>query len=144
MQFTHRLSADMSELLALNVLLQAELQVYGCTPALIDDVLLIAEEVIANTIDHGGTPGQSPPQIDVLLQAEAGRLRLEIRDNGTAFDPLALPPPDLDVDILERPLGGLGIHLIRTLSETVYYRRENGCNLLGCVLPAPSTEGTPP
>ena len=143
MQFTHSLSAEMAELAALNAALQARLQDQNYSASLIDDVLLIVEELIANTIDHGSAPGQPLPRIDVLLQAEAGRLRLEIRDNGAAFDPLALPPPDLDVDILERPLGGLGIHLVRTLSETVYYRRENDCNLLGCLLPAPSTEGTP-
>jgi serine/threonine-protein kinase RsbW len=142
MQFTRSLSADMAELAALNSALQPLLQAHGYGVSLIDDVLLIIEELIANTIDHGCVPGHAPPQIDVLLQAEGTRLRLEVRDNGAAFDPLALPPPDLDADILERPLGGLGIHLIRTLSESVYYRRENGCNLLGCVPPAPSTEGT--
>lgn len=137
MQFTHRLTADIAELAALSAVLQAQLQAHGCSAGLIDDVLLIAEELIANAIDHGSAPGLPPPQIDLLLQAEGPRLRLEIRDNGSAFDPLALPPPDLDADILVRPLGGLGIHLVRTLSESVYYRREHGCNLLGCVLPAP-------
>jgi anti-anti-sigma factor len=136
MQFTRNLSAELAELAALSAALQVRLQAQAYGAGLIDDVLLIIEELIANTIDHGCGPGQAPPQMEVSLQTDGSRLRLEVRDNGAAFDPLVLPPPDLDADILERPLGGLGIHLIRSLSESLYYRRENGCNVLGCVLPA--------
>jgi anti-sigma regulatory factor (Ser/Thr protein kinase) len=70
---------------------------------------------------------------------ERGRVVLDIRDNGAAYDPLGHAPPDLDADIADRPIGGLGIHLVRELAQDACYRRDGGWNLLrielGAILP---------
>jgi anti-sigma regulatory factor (Ser/Thr protein kinase) len=58
---------------------------------------------------------------------------LEIADTGKPFDVLSLPEPDITLDIKDRQVGGLGIHFIRTLSDGVSYRRENGRNILRMV-----------
>ena len=57
-------------------------------------------------------------------------LRLELSDDGIAFDPLSLPPPDVSLDIEDRLIGGLGVHLIRTMMDSVSYRREGDWNRL--------------
>ena len=85
-------------------------------------------------MDHGAAAG-----VDALVLAvavDAGRVVLDIRDNGAAYDPLAHPPPDLEADIAQRPIGGLGIHLVRELSQDVQYRRQDGWNALRVVLDA--------
>ncbi len=54
----------------------------------------------------------------------------EIVDSGIPFDVLSVPPPDLDAPVMERPTGGLGIHLIKRLTDSAAYRREGGRNIL--------------
>jgi len=55
---------------------------------------------------------------------------LEIADSGEPFDLLSLPDPDLTLEIMDREIGGLGIHFIRKMPDRVSYRRKNGCNIL--------------
>ena len=59
-----------------------------------------------------------------------GTLSMEIADNGIAFDPLQLPAPDLHAEIDDRPIGGLGIFLVRELMDSVTYRRDGDWNRL--------------
>jgi len=69
----------------------------------------------------------------VALTAEARADGLFVvmttRDDGVAFDPLAAAP-DLDAGLDDRKLGGLGIHLIREMTDAQRYRREGGWNVL--------------
>ena len=64
------------------------------------------------------------------LSVGDGVVMAEISDDGRAFDPLQVPPPDLDADLELRPIGGLGVHFMKTLMDEVAYRREGGRNIL--------------
>jgi anti-sigma regulatory factor (Ser/Thr protein kinase) len=58
-------------------------------------------------------------------------LTLVIKDHGAAFDPTQHEEVDIDAELDERAIGGLGIHLVRTIMDTVEYQRtSNGYNLL--------------
>lgn len=59
-----------------------------------------------------------------------GELAVEVEDQGIAFDPLAAPDPDLATSLEQRPVGGLGILLFKTLAGSLSYRREQGWNRL--------------
>ena len=61
-------------------------------------------------------------------------MSLQFRDQGAPFDPLSTPAPDLDADILDRPIGGLGLYLIRQIAEEMHYQRVDDCNLLRVTL----------
>jgi anti-sigma regulatory factor (Ser/Thr protein kinase) len=87
-------------------------------------VALVIEEVLANLGTHGGCRDK-PARITVSV--EPTRVRGEIVDQGPAFDPRTAPAPDLTTPAEQRPLGGLGLHLVRQLS-TLEYSRENGEN----------------
>jgi serine/threonine-protein kinase RsbW len=54
----------------------------------------------------------------------------EVFDDGIAFDPLKVPPPDLTADLGSRPIGGLGVHFVKTLMDEVAYRRDGNRNVL--------------
>jgi anti-sigma regulatory factor (Ser/Thr protein kinase) len=54
----------------------------------------------------------------------------EVDDDGRPFDPLSVPPPDLEKPIAERMVGGLGIHFIRNIMTEVSYSRAAGHNRL--------------
>jgi sigma-B regulation protein RsbU (phosphoserine phosphatase) len=90
---------------------------------------LALDEVITNTISYG-YDDQGAHQIRVRLTLAHGRLSAEVEDDGRPFDPLTAPQPDLTSAVEDRPVGGLGIHLVRSLMEQVDYRRESGKNHL--------------
>lgn len=99
----------------------------GLSPDARHDLRLIAEEACRNVIAHAYPPGAPGP---LELRAEAVRLgarravRLTVEDQGRPFDPLSLPPPALGLPLEQRPIGGLGVHLIRSLSDEQRYRRD--------------------
>ena len=62
-------------------------------------------------------------------------ITLRIIDDGNAFNPLDAPDLELDAEDLDRPIGGLGLHLIKTMSLDAVYAREDDRNTLTLVLP---------
>lgn len=105
----------------------------GIPHALAHDVRVVSEEVVCNAIDHGLRPGNEH-EVTVDIAIRDDRVSLCFRDDGAPFDPLSQPPPDLDADIEVRPIGGLGVHLIRTLADEITYVRESDRNVLRVVL----------
>jgi serine/threonine-protein kinase RsbW len=106
---------------------------FGAEQQLPDETLtninLVLDEVVSNVIKYGRA-GDSDGAINVSLVREGGRLTVEVSDAGIAFNPLEATPPNLDLPIMERPVGGLGIHIVKALTETAVYRRENERNHL--------------
>ncbi len=92
-------------------------------------VSLSLDEVITNTIAYG-YDDQGAHDIRVRLTLANGRLSAEVEDDGRPFNPLTAPKPDLTSGVEDRPVGGLGIHLVRSLMEQVDYHRESGKNHL--------------
>src|SRR5207244_2214693 len=92
-----------------------------------DDVLnpmrLALEEVVTNVIHHGCKPDQKHT-IDVRLAWEGGEFTAVVADDGRPFDPLSHPDPDTDLPVEERPIGGLGVHMVRRLMDGLEYRWE--------------------
>jgi sigma-B regulation protein RsbU (phosphoserine phosphatase) len=105
------------------------------------DLHLVVEEVACNVIDHGAEDGREP-SLALEATVEGRQLSIEFRDDGRPFDPLSQPTPDLYADIADRPIGGLGVHLIRELAEEVAYARDDGHNVLRIVLHIPYPEST--
>ena len=92
-------------------------------------VKLVLEEILMNVISYGGDSSQKP-RITLHLSQQNDLLSMEISDDGIAFDPLTAPPPDLESDLDDRPIGGLGVHLVRELMDNVSYRFKYGRNHL--------------
>jgi len=90
---------------------------------------LSLDELVTNTIAYG-YDDQGPHEIRVRLALANGRLSAEVEDDGRPFNPLTAPLPDLTSAVEDRPVGGLGIHLVRSLMDHVDYRRESGKNHL--------------
>ncbi len=99
---------------------------------LLFQVELVLEELGLNVINHGKS--ENLQQIEIRLTSKADALTIEIVDNGLPFDPLRdAPPPDLESGVEERSVGGLGVHLVRTMMDELHYRREGGRNHLTLV-----------
>jgi serine/threonine-protein kinase RsbW len=93
--------------------------------------LIVLEELLTN-LSRYGYPNQPVPEgvVEVTLELEGNRLTIEFGDNGQAFDPLARATPDLNQPVESRPVGGLGLHMVRELSDEVHYSRRNGRNVI--------------
>ncbi len=109
----------------------------GCRAAGLDDATvldlrLVAEEILTNIAKYAFAP-DATPAAEVRLALTEAAVVLEFRDEGRAFDPLAQPPPDLDLPLEERSLGGLGLPLVRALVDEARYAREGPANVLRLV-----------
>ena len=126
----------------LNTSLEAVLARHGIDAGVRGDVRLIVEELASNAIEYGGKDGVDVGQheLSVNIGITGDLLSLQFRDQGAPFDPLSTPAPDLDADILDRPIGGLGLYLIRQIAESMHYERIDDCNLLRVSLRVPATE----
>ncbi|MCK9308211.1 MAG: ATP-binding protein [Methanoculleus sp.] len=90
---------------------------------------LAVDEACSNTILYG-YPGGEAGTITITCTVDDDAVRVTITDDGVAFDPLSAPTPLFDTPAEERPIGGLGVHFIRTVMDGVSYAREGGKNLL--------------
>src|SRR5262245_33933777 len=97
--------------------------------SVVQAVTLALDEVITNTISYG-YDDQVPHEIRVHLTLADGRLSAEVEDDARPFNPLTAPRPDLTSPVEARPVGGLGVHLVRSMMDQVDYRRESGKNHL--------------
>jgi anti-sigma regulatory factor (Ser/Thr protein kinase) len=83
-------------------------------------VRLAAEEACTNVIRHGYR-GVAPGPVAVDIARDASRVVVTIEDRGLPFDPADAPAPPADASAEDRPLGGLGWHLIRQVMDEVHH-----------------------
>jgi anti-sigma regulatory factor (Ser/Thr protein kinase) len=105
----------------------------GIAPKHAFNLNLALDELITNVILYGYEDG-GHHQIRVALSANDDELTAELVDDGKPFDPIAeSPEPRLEAPLEERPIGGLGLHLVRTLMDDVRYRRDGAYNRMSLV-----------
>lgn len=100
-----------------------------CDGEQIDDLILATDEAVTNIIVHGyqGNEGE----IRLTLGQRSGACVVELQDNAPTFDPNGVPKPDISAPLETRPLGGLGVHLMRILMDELHYQQEaDGSNKL--------------
>lgn len=91
---------------------------------------LVAEEIAANVAMHAA--GATYFALDVTPREHA--LDLVLEDDGPEYDPLAREEVDTEAALEERDVGGLGVHLVRKLTQGARYERRDGTNRLSCSL----------
>ena len=91
-------------------------------------LLIAADEIFTNIVSYAysGVPGP----VEVSAEQDGQMFRLTFADAGKPFDPLQAADPDIKSRPEERPIGGLGIFVVKKLMDQVEYRRENDRNIL--------------
>jgi anti-sigma regulatory factor (Ser/Thr protein kinase) len=87
------------------------------------------DEIVTNVLSHAGTR-RRPVEVTVEFARRAHALEAAVIDSGRPFNPLAAPDPDVEQPLLERPIGGLGILLVKKTMDSVTYTREDRRNRL--------------
>ena len=113
--------------------LALDLEEFGKQHRLAENVLrdtnLVLEELVVNIISYAYADAVKH-EIVIHLEKREKEIVIQIRDDGGPFNPLQIPEPDLDVPIKERPVGGLGMHIVRNLAARVEYERKGIWNIL--------------
>ena len=99
----------------------------GWSPGLTFRVNLVLEEFGINIINYAHDEGVHDFEITIL--SEADTLTIDFLDDGVPFNPLEDDRlVDTQASVENRPIGGLGIHLVRTMTQDMRYTRENSKN----------------
>lgn len=86
----------------------------------VEDLKVCIDEAATNIIKYGY--GDDEGDVTVEVSRVGDEILVRMVDEATPFDPALVPAPDLDRPLNERPIGGMGVHLIRTLSDGVSHR----------------------
>jgi serine/threonine-protein kinase RsbW len=101
----------------------------GFPPQRVKEIELAVEEALANICLYAYPNSHGEVEVR-CTQDETRHLVIELIDAGIPFDMLARPAPDFTLDAAQRPIGGLGIPLIRALMDNATYHREGSRNIL--------------
>lgn len=96
--------------------------------ALVMNLNIVLEEAVANIILYA-YPEKSDEVITIMVEKIDNMLIFTITDHGVEFDPTVVPQADITLSAQERPIGGLGIFLIKKIMNEVEYQRIDGNNV---------------
>jgi serine/threonine-protein kinase RsbW len=126
---TIRLRAEVPEVERLNRLIRHFGELHDIPGRTLYAVNLAVDELVSNVILYA-FDNPMDQEVVVKLEVTDGFVCASIGDQGRAFDPLKCAAPDLNAPLEQREVGGLGIHLVRSLMDDVEYRREGPKNVL--------------
>jgi len=127
--FSLRLQNRLLELDRLADTVEAFGEAHGLSPKLRFQIRLVLDELLTNIISYG-YPEDGEHSIFVGMGQDGSLLRFVLEDDARPFDPLSAHRPDLEAAVDERQIGGLGIHLVRTIMDRVAYERVGDTNRL--------------
>ena len=108
-----------------------QLDILSCPEETRVDLDVAVDELLSNIIRYAYGPGTGTVTVRVETQLEPKALILTFLDQGAPFDPLAEERPDTtSLPARERPMGGLGLYLVRSLVDEITYARRDGQNVL--------------
>ena len=129
-----RTIADLSSLPAIRDYVLATASQAGITGDVPPKLDLVLEEVLVNVANYAYGSDSGDIEVECTVQenpdSDSRTFCFELRDWGSYFDPLEADMPDTTIGIDERPIGGLGLLLVTTLSDHCAYTRQGTMNIL--------------
>lgn len=104
---------------------------YQCSERVKYEVSVSVEEIFTNIVTYAY--GEGAGDVEIACETKGTEdvvLRISFCDWGIPFDPLSRPEPDFDTPFDERPIGGLGIYMVKKYMDHLEYKYEDGCNRL--------------
>ena len=123
------LANDISEINKLSQFIDEIGEEFSLTPDTIFNLNLVLEEAVANVINYA-YPKEEHQSIFLSAKLQDSSIVFVLTDTGKEFDPTMAPEADITLSAEDRPIGGLGIFLIRQIMNQVKYERIEGKNVL--------------
>ncbi len=124
-----KIDAKVEKLNEVLAFMDAELEAVDC-PMKTQIALDIAVEEIFVNIAHYAYGAEGAGGVVLQFEISPEEAMITFIDEGTAYDPLAKEDPDITLSVEERPIGGLGIYMVKKSMDDVIYKRENDKNIL--------------
>lgn len=113
-------AAQVENLAQIRRFVREEAEALGALEEAICDLELAVDEAACNIVCHGYEGRRGTIQVEV--KRDGDKLIVRLCDEAPLFDPTRYPPPDVTLPLEQRPLGGLGIFLIRQAVDEMLYR----------------------
>ncbi len=126
---TLELENDVRQVTALNDFVKRVSGQLNIAPSVLKSIRLAVEEAVVNVMDYA-YPANVVGKIKIRALSDGETLEFVISDSGVAFDPTEALEADTSLSANDRPIGGLGILLVRELMDSINYERINGRNVL--------------
>ena len=124
------LEAVMDNLNRVLAFVDKELENNEC-PMLTQTTLDMAvEELFTNIASYSYNPTIGDVKVRIEVSGDPIAVSITFMDQGVPYDPLAKEDPDVDKPIEERPIGGLGIFMVKNSMDEVNYEYRDGQNIL--------------
>jgi anti-sigma regulatory factor (Ser/Thr protein kinase) len=123
------LANDISEISRLAAFIEEVGEAFALTPDVVFNLNLVIEEAVVNVINYA-YPKEEHQSIYLSAALHDDSIVFVLTDTGKEFDPTQVPEADITLSAEERPIGGLGIFLIRQIMNEVKYQRIEGKNVL--------------
>ena len=123
------LNCDINRIPELNEFIRSIAERLEMDPTMTGQVQLAVEEAVVNVMQYAYPEGKKG-FVTIKAMSDGHELRLVVIDSGTAFDPTRKEKADITLSVEDRPIGGLGIFLVRELMDSINYERADGRNIL--------------
>lgn len=128
---TLTLKNDLAEIERLAEFVETFCQPLNPTQKDVLSLQLALEEAVTNVVNHGYKDGAAHEfTVSLDVGPGDGSVVAVLTDDAPAYDPLARAEVDTSLPLEQRPIGGLGVHLVRKLMSSVRYERRDGRNVL--------------
>jgi len=117
---TIRIEAGVDALAGVRAFVREQLATVEADRETVDDLVQAVDELVCNVIEHGYA--RQPGTLEVAFVLTDDEVGFRIRDDAPPFDPTAVPEPPLHLPLSQRKLGGMGVHLARSLTDGFDHR----------------------
>ncbi len=121
--------AELTSLPLLQAHVENLAQQSGIGPKRLIQLSIALEEVVMNIINHA-YGAAATGDLTIGFEDQGDQVAISISDTGIAFDPLGMAAPDVESDLMDRPIGGLGVMMVRKFMDRVTYERCSNKNIL--------------
>lgn len=128
-QFRKSVGADPDGVEEVNAAFAKFAEAHALPTAVRRSLNVALDELLTNALSHGRA-GRDPCSVTVEVELDEERVTVILTDDGTPFDPFKQDAPDTSLSVEERPIGGLGLHLVGQLMDEVSYQRREGHNVV--------------
>ena len=102
----------------------------GCPLRIRYEIDVAAEEIFVNIASYAYKPNVGMATVMAALSDDPASITITFKDKGRQYDPLARKDPDTTLSAKERPIGGLGVYIVKTTMDDAFYNYEDGFNVL--------------
>ena len=105
------------------------LENYDCPMKIQTQIDIAVEEIFVNIASYAYAPDSGIAEIGVIISEDPLEVAIVFADSGVPYDPLAKEDPDVTLPAEERPIGGLGIYMVKKSMDCVEYEHRDGQNI---------------